>query len=179
VTVTQPAPTVSLTASPTSITSGQTSTLSWSSTNATSCTASGAWSGDRVTSGTDLAGPSSTQTYTLTCTGAGGSASDSATVTVTQPTFSNGDRVQVTEDSVNVRNDPTTSGTIVGTKNAGTLGVVIGGPAFANGFIWWQVDFDYDTVVDGWMSEDFLVKFTCSVVYGGAAAVACASGSAG
>src|SRR3989344_896714 len=39
------APTVSITASPTSITSGGSSTLSWSSTNASSCSAGGAWTG--------------------------------------------------------------------------------------------------------------------------------------
>ena len=40
-------PTVTITISPASIASGQTATVSWSSTNATACTASGAWSGDR------------------------------------------------------------------------------------------------------------------------------------
>ena len=64
-------------------TSGSGSTLSWSSTNATSCTASGAWSGSQATSGTESTGAlSSTSTYTLTCTGTGGSVSQSATVTV-------------------------------------------------------------------------------------------------
>ena len=77
-----PAPTVSISADPTSITSGQTSTLSWSSTNANSCSASGGWSGSKGTSGNQSVGPTSNQTYTLTCTGDGGSASDSVTVTV-------------------------------------------------------------------------------------------------
>ena len=36
---------VSLTANPSTIASGGSSTLTWSSTNATSCTASGGWSG--------------------------------------------------------------------------------------------------------------------------------------
>ena len=39
------APTLDIAASPTSIASGDSSTLSWSSANATSCNASGAWSG--------------------------------------------------------------------------------------------------------------------------------------
>ena len=80
---TSSAPTVSITTSPTSITSGQSSTLSWSSTNATSCTASGGWSGTKSTSGTQAVTPTTNTTYTLTCTGSGGSASGSATVTVT------------------------------------------------------------------------------------------------
>lgn len=78
-----PAPTVNITANPTSIANGTSSTLNWSSTNATSCTASGAWSGTKATSGSQSTGNlTSSKTYTLTCTGAGGSASDSATVTV-------------------------------------------------------------------------------------------------
>ncbi len=85
VTVTVPAvPIVSLSASPTSIASGGSSTMTWSSTNATSCTASGGTSGALATSGSQTTGAlSATTTYTLSCTGSGGSASHSATVTVT------------------------------------------------------------------------------------------------
>ena len=82
-----PPPTVSISANPTSVSSGSGSTLTWSSTNATSCTASGAWSGNKAASGTYGTGAlSSSATYALTCTGAGGSASQSATVTVTAST---------------------------------------------------------------------------------------------
>src|SRR3989344_1673677 len=77
------APTVSLSASPTSITSGGSSTLTWSSTDATSCTASGGWTGTQVTSGTQSVSPTTNTTYTLACTGTGGTATQSATVTVT------------------------------------------------------------------------------------------------
>ncbi|HEX5395377.1 MAG TPA: dockerin type I domain-containing protein [Candidatus Saccharimonadales bacterium] len=75
-------PTVSLSANPTTITSGSSSSLSWSSTNATSCTASGAWTGSKATSGTQSVTPTATSTYTLSCTGAGGTANKSVTVTV-------------------------------------------------------------------------------------------------
>ncbi len=77
-------PTASITASPSVITLGSTTTLTWSSTNATSCTASGAWSGTQPTSGSVTETPTATgtATYTLVCTGAGGSANASATVTV-------------------------------------------------------------------------------------------------
>jgi hypothetical protein len=85
VSTTSPAPSITLTASPNSVPSGGTSTLTWTSSEATSCTASGAWSGSRPTSGSastaTLTAPDNT--FTLTCTGAGGSASKSATVTVT------------------------------------------------------------------------------------------------
>ncbi len=77
-----PLPTINISANPTSITSGSSSTLTWSSTNATSCTASGSWTGTKATSGTQSVSPTSTSTYTLTCTGAGGSGNASATITV-------------------------------------------------------------------------------------------------
>ena len=77
-----PAPTATLTVSPTSITSGGTATLTWSSANVSSCTASGAWTGARATSGSEQTGAlTATSTFTLTC----GSAVATATVDVTAP----------------------------------------------------------------------------------------------
>jgi endoglucanase len=83
---TNPAPTVSISASPTTISAGSSSTISWSSTNATTCTASGAWSGTKATSGTQVISMNSSSTFSLSCTGAGGAASASTTVTVTTAT---------------------------------------------------------------------------------------------
>jgi hypothetical protein len=75
-------PSVNLSASPTSLAAGATSTLTWSSSNATACTASGAWSGAKAVSGTQSTGAlNATSTYTLTCTGSSG-ASSSRSVTV-------------------------------------------------------------------------------------------------
>jgi hypothetical protein len=83
-----PVPTVSISANPTSVTSGGSTTLAWSSTNATACTASNGWSGAEATSGTQaINNLTTTTTYTLTCTGAGGSANQSVTVTVAQPSI--------------------------------------------------------------------------------------------
>ena len=76
-----PAPTVAISASPTSMTSGKVSTVTWSSTNATSCTAAGGWTGAKAPSGTLTVSPPSTTTYTLTCTGSGGT-SPAASTTV-------------------------------------------------------------------------------------------------
>jgi hypothetical protein len=60
--------------------------LSWSSSNASSCTASAGWSGNEPTSGSASTGAlSSTTSYTLTCSGAGGSASQTVTVNVSAP----------------------------------------------------------------------------------------------
>jgi uncharacterized protein (TIGR03118 family) len=71
-----PMPTVTMSASPTSITAGQSATLRWSSTQAASCTASGAWSGSQAAMGSQPVTPttSGSVTYTLTCTGASGGA---------------------------------------------------------------------------------------------------------
>ncbi|NTW90296.1 MAG: hypothetical protein HGB37_05310 [Candidatus Moranbacteria bacterium] len=82
--VAAPAPTLMLTASPSSVTSGSSSTLAWTSLNATSCTASGGWSGSQSASGTWSTGSLiAAKTYTLTCTGSGGSITRSITVDVT------------------------------------------------------------------------------------------------
>ena len=76
-------PTVSLSASPTSVPAGSTSRLTWSSSNANACTASGAWSGSRSTSGTEQRTISANATFTLTCSNAQGQrAARSVTVTV-------------------------------------------------------------------------------------------------
>ncbi|HTG04554.1 MAG TPA: hypothetical protein VK635_10940, partial [Bradyrhizobium sp.] len=56
VTVTPPAPTVSLAVSPTSVTSGGAATLTWSSNNAASCVASGAWTGAKTIFGSQSSG---------------------------------------------------------------------------------------------------------------------------
>jgi hypothetical protein len=78
-----PAPSITFAASPTSVQANGTSQLTWTTTNASSCTASGAWSGTQATSGSKSIGPlTATATYTLACTGSGGTTSSNATVTV-------------------------------------------------------------------------------------------------
>jgi hypothetical protein len=74
---------VSFSADPTSISAGTSSTLNWSSAQATSCDASGDWTGPKAAAGDERVTPAGTATYTLTCTGTGGSASRSETVSVT------------------------------------------------------------------------------------------------
>lgn len=86
---TPPAPTVTLTASPTTVDSGGTVTLTWSSQNATTCVASNGWSGTQATSGTATsAALTGATTFTLTCSGDGGSTAQSASVTVNSPASS-------------------------------------------------------------------------------------------
>jgi uncharacterized repeat protein (TIGR03803 family) len=72
---------------------GQSTTLYWSSIGTTGCTASGAWSGNKRTTGTALIKPTATGTYVyeLTCQSSGGPATASVTLNVTQsppPTLS-------------------------------------------------------------------------------------------
>jgi hypothetical protein len=77
------APSVTLTASPSAVALNGTSTLTWSSTGVTSCTASGGWSGTKSTSGTASVGPlSQDTTYNLSCTGPNGNAVAMTAVTV-------------------------------------------------------------------------------------------------
>lgn len=72
-------PTASLTASPTTIDTGGSVLLSWSSANAASCTGTNFSTGG-ATSGSVSVSPTATTTYTVTC----GTASASRTVTVLQ-----------------------------------------------------------------------------------------------
>ena len=77
-----PAPTISLSPSSTSVVLNTSVTITWSTTNATSCTASGAWSGSKSTNGSEdvsisVAGDN---IFSLSCTGSGGSSSASTTV---------------------------------------------------------------------------------------------------
>ncbi len=91
VTVATPAspPTITLMATPTTVSAGQFSTLAWQSTGATKVTITPApemEDGQQLQlSGTIPVVPTTTTTYTATATGPGGSATAMATVTVTQP----------------------------------------------------------------------------------------------
>lgn len=78
-----PKPTLSLTANPISIESGSSTSLSWTSTNATTCTASGDWFGNKPLSGSEsISNLTTTKSFTLTCNGEGGSISKSVSVGV-------------------------------------------------------------------------------------------------
>jgi hypothetical protein len=79
-TPTTPLPTVNLSADPVSVLLGSTSTLTWSSTNATSCSAS--WTTQTGSSGSEAVTISTAgnNSFSISCTGAGGSRSVTATV---------------------------------------------------------------------------------------------------
>ena len=82
---TNPSPTVSITASPTSIAAGESATLTVTASNATAVTVTGSDGSSytlQANGGTESAKPTATTTYTATATGAGGTASATATVTM-------------------------------------------------------------------------------------------------
>jgi hypothetical protein len=85
------APTLSLAAS--TIVSGASTTITWSSANASGCTASGSWSGALASSGSQTVSPTAvgTNSYTLNCSNAAGtSPSTSVTLSVTAPASGGG-----------------------------------------------------------------------------------------
>jgi peptidoglycan-associated lipoprotein len=77
------APTASLTANPNTIEKGQSTTLTWQTSNATDVSIDGI--GAVQASGSQEATPTDSTTYTLTAKGAGGSQQATARVTVTMP----------------------------------------------------------------------------------------------
>ncbi|MDY6946417.1 MAG: hypothetical protein SXG53_11910 [Pseudomonadota bacterium] len=86
-----PLPLVTLTASSASVTSGQSATLQWSATNATSCIASGGWSGSKASSGTQQTAALTTNaTFELECVGPGGRGNASVAVAVSAASSASG-----------------------------------------------------------------------------------------
>ena len=88
-----PIPTVDIKANnsdgPITISYNTSANLTWNSSNADSCHASGDWLGVKSTSGTEATGNlTAVKTYTISCTGPGGSASDSVTINAGQPPLS-------------------------------------------------------------------------------------------
>src|SRR5437763_1879118 len=82
VTVNAPMPTALINAMPMSIQSGQSSTLQWSSSNATTVTLNGS---AVSASGSRMVSPTATTTYTLVASNSTGSVQSAVTVTVTAP----------------------------------------------------------------------------------------------
>lgn len=85
-----PTPICTLAATPSAINVGQSVTLTWTSTNATSASINnGVGSVTPVAGGSIVVSPAATTTYVLTVNGpAGGQSTEQATVTVGNPTFS-------------------------------------------------------------------------------------------
>src|SRR3989344_2850269 len=93
----QPSPSVILTANPTSIQSGESSYLSWTSNNANSCSAS--WTTSTAPAGDKIVYPTVTTTYEITCYGASGTTPATASRTVSVGNNNTGDGPDVTTRS--------------------------------------------------------------------------------
>ncbi len=65
-------------------------------------------------------------------------------------------RVFLIASNVNVRATASATGTILGTHNSGDMGTIVADSVFADGYVWWKVDFD--TGVDGWVNQDFFSR---------------------
>ena len=87
-----PAPTASISIEPDSAYLYEEVSVTWSSTNATTCSASGDWAGSKSTSGTESLSFDSVgeKTLTIECTGSGGSATSSATVSISNKPLGTG-----------------------------------------------------------------------------------------
>ena len=97
-----PPPVVSISATPSSIDNGATASLTWTSTNASSCTASSGWSGSQSLSGTFTTPPLSYPTlYKLTCTGLGGSTTQAVNINVTPSIGTAGSKLGINLSSLN------------------------------------------------------------------------------
>ncbi len=81
---TPPGPIINFNSSPTSVITGETLTLTWSTSNATSCSASGSWSGDKATSGNEtiIVTKSGSLNFVLTCSSSSSSSSKTVSVSV-------------------------------------------------------------------------------------------------
>ena len=127
-----PAPaqvTVSLTGSASTLDQGQTFTLTWSSTSATSCTASGTWSGTKATSGSEAFSTSDSPIgdypFGLQCSGSGGSsASSSVSLKLIEPLYNLSGKVQVAYNSFADSDVPNTDFTSISNNTASTAQVL-------------------------------------------------------
>jgi parallel beta-helix repeat protein len=72
------------------------------------------------------------------------------------PKFRVGDQVRTTAN-LKVREGPGLGHTIVSIVPEGALGQILGGPVEADGYTWWDVD--YDIGVRGWSAEDWLEEW--------------------
>ncbi len=84
-----PVPTVSVTISAPKTAVNKSVTLTWSSTNATSCSGADSASGTKATSGTETITPTvgGQYKYTISCDGAGGNAKQTAALVVPMPVY--------------------------------------------------------------------------------------------
>lgn len=76
-----------------------------------------------------------------------------ATTTQSSNTFAVGQRIQTT-DNLKVRSQASLLSLDLGTQISGSLGTVISGGLYSDGYYWWNID--YDNAPDGWSVENYL-----------------------
>jgi hypothetical protein len=146
----QAAPTVTLSASPTSIPGGQSSTLTWTSANASACRGTGKGFSPSGPSGSQGVSLNITTTFGITCTGAGGSASQSVTVAVTAASALAIGMTVAATGLIYIYPTPLPNASAIGSEAPGNQGAVINGPTSST-YTWWQVAFSDD--LTGWTSQ--------------------------
>ena len=79
--------------------------------------------------------------------------------------FTTNQRIQATPgvgSNLNVRATASASGTLLGTQPFGSLGTIVSGGQYVDGYYWWNVN--YDSGADGWSVEDYLQAYSAPIV---------------
>ena len=103
--------------------------------------------------------PSTVYSYTISAYDAAGNTSTQSSIyyMITQKagatSLAIGSRI-VTTANLNIRSTASVSGTKIGTEPIGSLGTITAGPTTADGYTWWQIN--YDTNPDGWSVSNYL-----------------------
>lgn len=176
-----PVPTATLSANPSTIDSGQSSNLFWSSTRATSCTSAGGFDTGGATSnppgGVSTGSLTETTSYQITCSGSTGTSTPAlATVTVLQPTatiIANPDRVNTGTGSGGGGTESATTTLTWNATNVNTCAIT------RNGVPWLALTADTERVVSGSTADIITTqtayKISCSNDASGSAAAAIAA----
>ena len=161
-------PVLVLTATPT-VVKGGSAVVSWSSTNVSSCIASGEWQGVKELSGSYVK-PNRNwvgkESFTLTCTGSHGSTSKTVVVEVVEKIVTStsanvGPLVSstaiqafvTTKDGIRVRTTP--NGQVIGLQAKGSAGKLVSEQSeITGGYVWVRVDFVNGP--DGYVAIDYL-----------------------
>ena len=96
--------------------------------------------------------------YVMAMDAAGNLSPKSNTISVTTPAvggaaFTDGAHI-ITTEIVNVRSTPSTTGSVIDKKPVGAKGQILSGPVSANGYLWWQVNYNGGT--KGWTIQNYL-----------------------
>ena len=155
-------PSCVISASPTSLVKGNTTTLKWSTirTNTASIN-QGVGYVLHSPDGTMVVSPTTNTTYTMTVTSIDNLTRTCAVTvtTVTDPVcspqvFKVGMEIETTAN-LRVRSNPSLTTTFLGVQRNGSKGVIVDGPIVADGYYWYKTD--YASGHDGWNASCWLL----------------------